>query len=444
VDEDGVILTSYFHERQRAGGKPLGEALMDLFGNQQVAASILLRGAEGSGRKQQARTGHSVTLAEDLPLTAAAIAVDTRPRIEAVLGQVRWLTRPGLVTARQARLLTGEIDPAWLGENPGEATKLTLYLGRQDRVYQVPAFEAACELLHRRGISGATVLSGIDGTTRGRRQHAQFLRRVADVPITVIAIGSGDRIGMILPELGAMSRHPLMTVEKVLLCKRDGQLISRPRPDSGAGAQSTATRLKLTVYTSEATQHEGQPVCRAITRQLRSAGISGVTTFRGIWGFHGDRPPHGDRFLPPGHHVPVVTAMIGTPGQADEAFDVVDKMTADRGLVTAETVTEVSPSRLPPRRSPSARSACTADRRPGGRTEVAWTPSPPWRTAAGQAEREQEAAAEDVAHVPQRQPVGRQHRDQQRDGQVGGAESDGQDLQRLDDRDGDGHAHHAA
>jgi PII-like signaling protein len=326
VDEDGVILTSYFHERHRAGGKPLGEALMDLYGSQQVAASILLRGAEG------------------FSVIVAAIAVDTWPRIEAVFDQVTWLTRPGLVTVRQARLLTGEVDPVWLGENPGEATKLTLYFGSQDRVYQVPAFEAACELLHRRDIAGATVLSGIDGTTRGRRQHAQFLRRVADVPITVIAIGSGDRIGMTLPELGAMSRHPLMTVEKVLLCKRDGQLISRPRLDSRAAGQSTATRLKLTVYTSEATQHEGQPVYRALTRQLRSAGISRVTTLRGIWGFHGDRPPHGDRFLQPGHHVPVVTIMIGMPEQADEAFDVVDKITADRGLVTAETVTEVCPA----------------------------------------------------------------------------------------------------
>jgi PII-like signaling protein len=39
---------------------------------------------------------------------------------------------------------------------------------RQDRIYQVPAFEVICELLHRRGISGATVLAGVDGTFAGR------------------------------------------------------------------------------------------------------------------------------------------------------------------------------------------------------------------------------------------------------------------------------------
>ena len=355
MDEDGIILASYWHERQQARGKPPGEALIDLYGRQQVTASILLRGAEGS----------------------AAIAVDTWPRIEAVLGQVTPLTRSGLVTTQRTRLLAGEIDPVWLGEDAGEATRLTVYFSRQDRVYQVPAFEAACELLHRRGIAGATVLCGADGTTRGRRQHAQFLHRDADVPVMVIAVGSGDRIGLVLPELGAMSRHPLMTIEKVLLCKRGGQLIARPQAVPDADGRGPLTRLKLTVYTSEATQHEGQPVYRAITRQLRSAGISGVTSLRGIWGFHGDRAPHGDRFLQLRHRVPVVTTVIGPPEQADEAFGVIDKMTAERGLVTAETVTEVSAGQLPPRRSPPARSACTAGTRPGGPTEAAWPPSPP-------------------------------------------------------------------
>lgn len=324
VDEEGIILTSCFDGRQRAGGTLSGEALVGLYGTRRVAASILLRGAE------------------DPPLTV--IATDTSPHIEAVLDEVARLTHPGLVTTRRTRLLAGEIAPVELGEDPGEATRLTVYFSRQDRVYQVPAFEAACELLHRRGIAGATVLCGAEGTTRGRHQHAQFFQRDADVPVMVIAVGSGDRIGLVLPELGAMSRHPLMTIEKVLLCKRGGQLLSRPPAVAGAGGQGGPAWLKLTVYTSGAAQHEGQPVHRAITRQLRSAGIGGTTSLRGIWGFHGDRAPHGDRFLQLKHRAPVVTTVTGPPEQVAEAFDVIDKMTAERGLVTAETVTEVRPA----------------------------------------------------------------------------------------------------
>ena len=48
-----------------------------------------------------------------------AIAVDTRPNIEAVLDQTLELNLPGLVTLEQARLLSGEIEPVAIVENAG-------------------------------------------------------------------------------------------------------------------------------------------------------------------------------------------------------------------------------------------------------------------------------------------------------------------------------------
>ena len=83
MNGDCIKLTSYFGERHRAGGRFVADALIDLYGRQEMAASILLRGTEGFGLKHHLRTDRSLTLSEDLPLTA--IAVDTRSRIEAVL-----------------------------------------------------------------------------------------------------------------------------------------------------------------------------------------------------------------------------------------------------------------------------------------------------------------------------------------------------------------------
>jgi PII-like signaling protein len=209
-------------------------------------------------------------------------------------------------------------------------------------VYQVPAFEAACELLYRRGVAGATVLPGIDGTAGTRRLRGQPLRHGGDTPLMVIAIGDGERIAMVLPELGGLFRHPLMTVATVWLCKRDGQLISRPETlpglDSAAEPAGMAPRVKLTAYTSEAARCDGQPAHQAIVRQLRSAGVSGATSLRGNWGFHGDHAPHGDHFPRHGHHVPVVTTVIDTTERITGAFDVIDALTPSRGLVTAEAV----------------------------------------------------------------------------------------------------------
>ncbi len=345
MDEECTVLTSYLTEGRRAEGVPGGEALIGLYARRRAVASILLRGIEGSGR-QQPRVGRSLPQAAESALTA--IAVDTRPNIETLLEETLRLARPRLVAMERARLLSGEINPVRLSDEPGDATRLTVYCGQGDRAYQIPAFEAACELLYRRRIAGATVLSGVDGADPGhaRPQHGQFLRRDADVPLMVVAIGAGDRIAMLLPELGAMFRRPLMTIEKVRLCKRDGQFVSRPETASGpadAGAGMTA-QFKLTVYTSEAARHDGHPVHRAIVESLNSAGISGATTIRGIWGYHGDHAPHGDHFPRHARHVPVVTTVIAAPERISAAFDVIDPLTAEHGLVTAESLLAARPT----------------------------------------------------------------------------------------------------
>jgi PII-like signaling protein len=116
VDADCIKLTSYFAERRRVGGTFTGDALIDLYGRHGVAASILLRGIQGFGLKHHLRTDSSLSVSEDLPLTA--IAVDTRQAIEAILNQTLELNLPGLVTLERARLLGGEIDPVGIREKP--------------------------------------------------------------------------------------------------------------------------------------------------------------------------------------------------------------------------------------------------------------------------------------------------------------------------------------
>ena len=197
---------------------------------------------------------------------------------------------------------------------------------------------AVCDLLHRRGIAGATALLGVDGTRRGTRQRARFFGRNADVPMMVIAVGSGERIRRVVPELGGLLHDPLLTLERVRVCKRDGRLLAEPEALPATDEHGRALWQKLMVYTSEATQHQGQPIHRAITWRLRAAGLSGVTTLRGVWGFHGDHRPHGDRVLSAARRVPAVTIVIDSPERMASAFAIVDELTAERGLVTAETI----------------------------------------------------------------------------------------------------------
>jgi PII-like signaling protein len=341
MNEEAVKLTSYFGERHRAAGRFAADALLDLYGKHEVAASILLRGTEGFGARQRLRTDRSLTLSEDLPLTA--VAVDTRARLEPLAATAARLCGAGLVTLERARLLSGDIPAVSLPEEVHEETKLTIYLGRQERVYRVPAFVAVCDLLHRRGVAGATALLGVDGTAHGQRERAAFFSRNAGTPMMIIAVGAGPRIARVLPELGGLLTRPLLTLERVRICKRDGELLCPPSALAARDDSGLPVWHKLMVYTSEAALHDGQPVHRTIVRRLRAAGIAGATTQRGMWGFHGDHAPHGDRLLQLGRHVPAVTVVIDSPERIAVAFAVIDELTASRGLVTSELVPAMRP-----------------------------------------------------------------------------------------------------
>jgi PII-like signaling protein len=343
-----LALTSYVGERRRAGRRLLASALADLYLGERIAASVVLRGMQGFGQRHQLRTDRSLTLSEDLPLVS--VAVDTRPRIEAVLDHALALAGPSLVTVEPASLHGDGTGPAILPEGPAdEAAKLTVYLRRGERAYQIPAFEAICDLLYRRRVDGATALLGVDGSIRGQRPQGGFFGRHAEAPMMVTAVGSWDQIGRVLADVSGLLRHPLLTVEPVRVCKRDGLVLDVPDLSLGTGEHDLPLGQKLTIYTSAAAQVNGQPIHRALARRLLAAGISGVTTLRGVWGFHGNRAPHGDGALHLARHVPAVTTVIDSAERILAAFAIIDELTAGQGLVTSQAVAATRAAASAPR-----------------------------------------------------------------------------------------------
>jgi PII-like signaling protein len=293
MDQDCVKLTSFSDDGCLSGGSG------------PVAARLLLRGTGGARIMHQVRTG---TTADHAP----------------------GLTGSGLVTLEKARLLSNEIDPVGLRDNATEATKLAIYLSRADQVFQVPAYEVICELLHRRGIAGATVLAGVDGNG----QRARFASRPAATPMMIEAVTHGDRLGPVLPEIGGLLRRPVFTLETVRLRQRDGTSAERPLPEPVRDETGTITFHKLAVYASRSARHEGEPLHRAIVRRLGDAGVATAVTVPGLWGFHGDRLPRGGRL-----HAPAVTVAAVTAEHLTAAFCVIDELTTEHGLVTSNTVT---------------------------------------------------------------------------------------------------------
>jgi PII-like signaling protein len=336
VIDDWLKVTSYFGERLRLEGRLFSDVLLDTFEEYDVATSIVLRGAGGFGLRHHVRSDQTLTMSEDP--SVMVVAGDTRSRVRALLPRLADLQPRGMLTVERARVIRGEVTPGPLPEELNEATKLTIYVGRHERVGTAPSYLAICDLLHRRGVAGASVLLGVDGTSHATRERARFWDRNLDVPAMVLAVGPGDRIQEVLPELRSLLARPMVTVERVRVCKRDGELLARPPVLPTTDAEGLGIWQKLMVYTSEAQLHHGEPVHRALVRRLRQTRARGATVLRGVWGYHGDHRPHGDRLLQIGRHAPVVTVVVDTPSGIVTSFDVIDELTSEHGLVTSEMV----------------------------------------------------------------------------------------------------------
>ena len=91
-----------------------------------------------------------------------------------------------------------------------------IYIGESDTWHGRPLYEAIVQLLRERGAAGATVLRGIEGF--GAKQHlhtTRILTLSSDLPVLIEVVDQEDRLRALLPELDAMVRDGLITLERV-------------------------------------------------------------------------------------------------------------------------------------------------------------------------------------------------------------------------------------
>lgn len=99
---------------------------------------------------------------------------------------------------------------------PGDATKLTIYIGDSFRYRRKKLYFAIVEMLHDEGIAGATVLHGIEGYGVDKQIHtARILDLSNDLPVVITAIDRAEKIDAVLPRLDAMIDKGLVTTEEV-------------------------------------------------------------------------------------------------------------------------------------------------------------------------------------------------------------------------------------
>jgi PII-like signaling protein len=333
---DALKLSVYFGESVTSGPELAGDVLMRAMQRRGVATAALLRGIEGFGINRRIHAQRFPDVSTDLPLLA--MVVDARRRIEAALDDVDRAVPRGLVTLEHARLASGgDVAGADFPLGPGQAAKLTVYLGSDERAGQRPAYREAVDVLRRHGAAGAIVLGGVDGLLRGRRRRSRLFSSNG-APMVIISVGPAERLRPSLRHLAERLPAPLVTLERIAQVKHDGDLLERPPSMAGAAAAGPDVWQTIRVYTRRTAEAHGLPLYSELTRRLREAGAAGATTVLGEWGFSSDEPPHGDKLGRIKSHRPTYTVCIDRPARIAELWPVIDELTAEHGIVTSRFV----------------------------------------------------------------------------------------------------------
>lgn len=90
---------------------------------------------------------------------------------------------------------------------------LRVFVGEGDRHGAQPLYTAIVELLRKRGIAGATVFRGIEGYGGRGQIHVAKVFSMPDLPVVIEAVDDAGKLEALVPEIRAMLRDGLMTLE---------------------------------------------------------------------------------------------------------------------------------------------------------------------------------------------------------------------------------------
>lgn len=99
---------------------------------------------------------------------------------------------------------------------PTEGKLLRIFIGEQDKWQGRPLYESIVLLARKQGLAGATAVKGFMGFGCKSHLHtAKLLRLSEDLPVIIEIVDSEQKISAFLPQLDAMVKEGLVTLESV-------------------------------------------------------------------------------------------------------------------------------------------------------------------------------------------------------------------------------------
>ena len=98
-----TLMRIHIGERDKYGGKPLYEAIVELLRRRRYAGATVFRAIMGFGASSHLRTDRIEVLSLDLPIVVEC--VDTEERIAEILPELDAMIGGGLITLERARVI---------------------------------------------------------------------------------------------------------------------------------------------------------------------------------------------------------------------------------------------------------------------------------------------------------------------------------------------------
>jgi len=103
IPQDGALLRIFVGEGDRWQGKPLYEAIVLKARALHMAGATVLRGSMGFGANSHLHTAKLLRLSSDLPIVIEV--VDSRERIDELIGHLDGMVEAGLMTVERVQVI---------------------------------------------------------------------------------------------------------------------------------------------------------------------------------------------------------------------------------------------------------------------------------------------------------------------------------------------------
>ncbi len=220
-----VKVTIYLSEGATHHGVPVYSSILDFLFYRGVAGATVTKGIAGFGADHQMHSSSTVEISDHLPLKIEFI--DTREKVDALLGKLEELAGSGLIevqettVAKPAQLSKSRkpISPSHL-KLEGKAQMMRIFLSEEDRWKNKPLYEALVEAMRANDIAGVTVYRGILGYGAHRRIHKDKpLLSTHHGSVMLSAVDTAEKLRAFLPLVDQMVEEGLVVFSDVDIIK---------------------------------------------------------------------------------------------------------------------------------------------------------------------------------------------------------------------------------